>query len=284
MKNYDLKEKLIKARQAKGWTQMDLAEKSKISLRTIQRIELGQVNPRAYTIKQLFEIIGLDFSEILENSGDSDSKIPHSSFRLSKNFLWRISDLFNLKTNTMKKVTILTIIFSAICAGIFISTFSVKAQKSNEFDLTKYTKMNSRGIIYFFPRGIRFSISNMKDTADYRFLSDLVQEYKNKIFLNNKYVGKALNSDTVIYSNGELVIRSSFWEFAPFYGRKIHYLIPKGIPINDFSVQIDTANIIVPGHHIREFDYQIYLDGEFQFKLQDNDTVIYSDGKIELLE
>lgn len=284
MGNYDFGEKLIQARQAKGWTQMDLAEKSNISLRTIQRIESGQVNPRAYTLKQLSEIIGLKFPEILENSGDSDSRIQHSSFRLSKIILWYITDLFNLKTNTMKKVTILTIFFGAVCIGLFSLINESKAQDLDNIDYSKFMKLGERGVIYFLPKGEKAFISNLKDTADCVILGDKIQQYKNKIFLNGKYVGKAFKSDTLVYLHGKVLIKSSYWKFTSSYGQKIHYLIPNGVPINNLSVQIDTENIFVPGHHIREFDYQIYLDGDFQFKANANDTVIYREGKIELIE
>jgi transcriptional regulator with XRE-family HTH domain len=43
--------KLVEIRKAKGLTQEEVAEKCKITVRTIQRIESGIVNPRAFTIK-----------------------------------------------------------------------------------------------------------------------------------------------------------------------------------------------------------------------------------------
>ena len=54
---------LEKIRKAKGLTQDELAEKCKINVRTIQRIESGDVNPRAYTIKIISSILGYDFFE-----------------------------------------------------------------------------------------------------------------------------------------------------------------------------------------------------------------------------
>lgn len=284
MKYYDFGKELIKARQAKGWTQMDLAEETNISLRTIQRIESGQANPRAYTLKQLSEIIGLDFSEMLENSGDRNSIMPHSDFKLPKLILWHITDLFNLKTKTMKKVTVLTIIFSAILFGLFSLTFESEAQDLDKIDYSKFMKLGEGGVTYFLPKGEKTYISNVKDTADCVIMGDKIQQYNNKIFLNGEYIGKAFKSDSLIYLDGEVFIKSSYWKFTSSYGQKIHYLIPNGVPIENISVQIDTENIFVPGHHIKEFGYQIYLDGEFQFKVKANDTVVYRDGKIELIE
>ena len=44
-----------------GFTQEEVAEKCKITVRTIQRIEAGLVNPRMYTIKMLTDF--LDFEK-----------------------------------------------------------------------------------------------------------------------------------------------------------------------------------------------------------------------------
>ena len=186
MRKHNFGNRLIQARQAKGWTQMDLAEQSHISLRTIQRIESGQVNPRTYTIKQLSEIIGLDFFEMLENSGGSKSKNRHSDFNLPKYILGHISDLFNLKTNTMKKVTILSLITIITSVSLFSVISNSNAQSTGGSDKKNHTETNSRGIVYLIPRGQKTVASNMKDTADLRVGDNLIQEYKGNIFLSLK--------------------------------------------------------------------------------------------------
>ena len=47
-------------RMAKGYTQQELADLARISLRSVQRIENGEVLPRSYTLRVLAE--NLDFS------------------------------------------------------------------------------------------------------------------------------------------------------------------------------------------------------------------------------
>jgi len=47
-------------RMAKGYTQQELADLTRISLRSVQRIENGEVLPRSYTLRMLAE--NLDFS------------------------------------------------------------------------------------------------------------------------------------------------------------------------------------------------------------------------------
>ncbi|MEO8405694.1 MAG: helix-turn-helix transcriptional regulator [Chitinophagaceae bacterium] len=52
------------ARLAKGYTQKEVSEMSNISVRSIQRIESGDIVPRSYTLKALSEILGTSFETI----------------------------------------------------------------------------------------------------------------------------------------------------------------------------------------------------------------------------
>ena len=55
--------KLIKElRIKKGMTQEELADKTELSARTIQRIENGEVDPRAYTLQMIAQALEVDFS------------------------------------------------------------------------------------------------------------------------------------------------------------------------------------------------------------------------------
>jgi uncharacterized Tic20 family protein len=63
MKQPELGLKVAELRQAKALTQEQLAEKCEVSARTIQRIESGEVDPRAYTLRCLAEALGFDFEE-----------------------------------------------------------------------------------------------------------------------------------------------------------------------------------------------------------------------------
>ncbi len=56
-----------KHRIAMGYTQQELADVSNISLRSIQRIEKGQVNPRIHTLKVLAEHLGFSLDFLKEN-------------------------------------------------------------------------------------------------------------------------------------------------------------------------------------------------------------------------
>jgi uncharacterized Tic20 family protein/DNA-binding Xre family transcriptional regulator len=63
MKQPELGLKVFELRQQKGLTQEQLAEKCEVSTRTIQRIESGEVDPRAYTLHCLGDALAFDFEE-----------------------------------------------------------------------------------------------------------------------------------------------------------------------------------------------------------------------------
>jgi len=63
MNQPDLGLKVSELRQLKNLTQEQLAETCEVSTRTIQRIESGEVDPRAYTLQRLSETLNFDFEE-----------------------------------------------------------------------------------------------------------------------------------------------------------------------------------------------------------------------------
>jgi transcriptional regulator with XRE-family HTH domain len=139
----ELGKKIANYRKAKGLTQEDLVEKCNLSVRTLQRIEAGEVTPRAYTVKLIFEALELNY----DNSFDSnlmDNKGLFSNWL--EQFFISFLDLFNLKTNTMKKVTILSIMLSCIAFGLFTFVLDGKAQDKNNkaTTITENEKFNNQ--------------------------------------------------------------------------------------------------------------------------------------------
>lgn len=63
-------------RKKLGLSQEALAEKANVSLSTIQRIEKGTVNPRAFTIKVLAETLGIDILELTSFPSQDESLKP----------------------------------------------------------------------------------------------------------------------------------------------------------------------------------------------------------------
>lgn len=68
--------KLIKElRIKKGMTQEELADKTEVSSRTIQRIENGEVDPRAYTLQMIAKALEVDYNLFVENETDEEQEI-----------------------------------------------------------------------------------------------------------------------------------------------------------------------------------------------------------------
>ncbi|MEM6687430.1 MAG: helix-turn-helix domain-containing protein [Bacteroidota bacterium] len=63
MKQPKLGKKIAALRKEKGLTQEELIEKCNVSIRTIQRIEAGEVTPRSYTINAIFEALEYNVAE-----------------------------------------------------------------------------------------------------------------------------------------------------------------------------------------------------------------------------
>ena len=62
-----LAEQVKAARKNRNWTQSDLAMRCGVTLRTIQRIEKGEVTPSAYTLGKLVELLALEQEKSSQN-------------------------------------------------------------------------------------------------------------------------------------------------------------------------------------------------------------------------
>ena len=112
MKQPDLGRKISELRKAKGFTQEELVEKCNISVRTLQRIETGEVTPRSYTIKTILAALDYDLSTIAEDDGtvfqstlekfkqylllDVDMSTPAEVIMKQLNMAWILGILFFL--------------------------------------------------------------------------------------------------------------------------------------------------------------------------------------------
>jgi transcriptional regulator with XRE-family HTH domain len=142
MKQPDLGKKIAELRKAKGLTQEELVEKCNLNVRTLQRIESGEVTPRSYTIKAIFTALDHNVYDSYEITRNKFRETRFIVFSWLEQFYRYFLDLFNLKTNTMKKISILSIMFSVVAFGLFIMTTEIKAQKENKA-LSQITDDNS---------------------------------------------------------------------------------------------------------------------------------------------
>jgi transcriptional regulator with XRE-family HTH domain len=75
MKQPELGRKITELRKEKGLTQEELVDKCNISVRTLQRIETGEVMPRVYTVKTILAALDYDLSKISDDEDDFMDKV-----------------------------------------------------------------------------------------------------------------------------------------------------------------------------------------------------------------
>ncbi|MBD0832914.1 helix-turn-helix domain-containing protein [Aestuariibaculum sediminum] len=193
--------KLIEVRTSKGLTQEEVAEKCNVSVRTIQRIESGIVKPRAYTIRKISNILEFDFFEISEQNCDEDNE----SLEVNKHsILWYIKDLFNLKTNTMRKLLILTApLFIFLCLFGLNASCQQKellAEIEGTWQLCGKDSLISTNVEGFGKSRIKviskgtFTVTEMK-VKDSTLFADFVGSYK---------IEKNIYIEKILYTNPAL--------------------------------------------------------------------------------
>ena len=125
MNQPELGRKIVELRKAKGLTQDELVAICNLSVRTLQRIESGEVMPRSFTIKAIFFALDYNIYETTQLSPENEDSMGVATTNWLEQIYRYVFDLFNLKTNTMKKLLILSAI--TIC-GIFLFTGITNAQ------------------------------------------------------------------------------------------------------------------------------------------------------------
>jgi len=151
MKQPDLGKKISELRQAKGLTQGELAEKCNISTRTIQRIESADVTPRSYTIRLIFSSLEYDiYNSFGRFSYGLDRTVYKIRIWLGQLYTY-IIDLFNLKTNTMKKLSILSATFVVVSFLLFFAIAESKGQSASK--VKKSIEAANRDYVRWFNEG-----------------------------------------------------------------------------------------------------------------------------------
>lgn len=143
-------QKISESRKIKGLTQEELAEKAKINLRTIQRIESSENEPRGKTLNLICDVLEIDIKELITRK---------DSFK-EKNIGTKIANGFFLLTLNLVLITIigfLTLqsdaninsIFGGFLISIFLPFFIVFFTK-NMSSIERMLKFGFGYIAFFF--------------------------------------------------------------------------------------------------------------------------------------
>jgi transcriptional regulator with XRE-family HTH domain len=221
MKQPELGKKIAELRKAKGLTQEELVEQCKLSVRTLQRIESGGANPRGYTLRAIFVALDYNTSGSFENL---DIKSSASVFVVRKwleQFYLYVLDLFNLKTNTMKKISILSIMTLSVVLT-FVSIYS-ESEAQTTAGVKQIIAQSNKKFIEWFNGGQVDSLVNLYDNN-----ACLVERGCGKEFIrgyfkveSTKYKFQEL-STTNLSVNDNVVVETGSWKL----------IVPTGIALS----------------------------------------------------
>ena len=110
------KSKIAEIRKQKSLTQENLAEKSYVTVRTIQRMEAGE-EVSSETLKSVSNALDVTVNELFESisSSDKEEEIMEISKEQQKQFNYRKSELFTIKLITFSFIFVFLGLF-----GIFV--------------------------------------------------------------------------------------------------------------------------------------------------------------------
>jgi len=131
MKQPELGKRISDLRKQQGLTQEELVEKCNINVRTIQRIEAGNVMPRSFTLRTIFEVLGVDlnaettieYDKVTIASSDKKKLTPAWVFGIVYiviGIIEIIADVYQFNANT----SILNIISYSFIKGLSILSFT----------------------------------------------------------------------------------------------------------------------------------------------------------------
>jgi transcriptional regulator with XRE-family HTH domain len=150
--------KISELRKVKGYTQEELAELSKINLRTIQRIENDKNEPRGKTLKLICDILEIDPSEFKSNSMNNNNKsVLYILLNIFFYLLLNIILMFVIGFLTLDSEANLNSRIGAFLLSIFIPFYIVYITKSMN-PIERVLKFGSGYILYIimllFARGL----------------------------------------------------------------------------------------------------------------------------------
>lgn len=212
----ELGRKISNCRKTKGLTQQDLVTACNINIRTLQRIEAGEVTPRPYTVKLIFEVLELDFNNSYLPPMSKKELLLKWFKKARLNFI----DLFNLKTNTMKKITILSLILFALVFGI--SSLANKTFAQSEKKVKEIIEHNNSNFVNWFNDGNIESI-----IALYKEDACIIASGCGKIFIKDyyKYIINSCKVVKITTTNlslqKSLAVEKGTWEIQIESGKKI---------------------------------------------------------------
>jgi hypothetical protein len=187
-------------------------------VRTLQRIEAGEVTPRSYTVRIIFAT--LDYKIFDSSKGITSTLIETELFIINwlGQFYRNVIDLFNLKTHTMKKLVILA---TPVLAISIVLIFSISSSAKSHARMAIREKLEQTSsnpkFIQWFNSGQIDSISMrylenacmMADKAPTTFDRSSIQAYFKQLY-DQGYRFSKLKSTSIVISDSLAVDRGEW--------------------------------------------------------------------------
>ena len=217
-------ERIKEIRVAKGMTQLELAEKSGVALRTVQRIENNEVTPSFYSLNAIGEALDIKLNADLFIEGDNkfEFKIVISNFT---NLFADIGTL--IKRNMKTLLVLITVAFGflsyedlrslyvILSDNSIISVSTINCGTKNECDI-ELVKKDDKGIVLW---------KRVIGGTSYDKASQVVKTKEGNYIVvgSTSSFGKG-NYDVLVVkvsSNGEILWQKTYGEFLNDYGLSI---------------------------------------------------------------
>lgn len=122
-----LGKRISELRLGKGLTQQDLAEKCNLNVRTIQRIEAGEVAPRMYTLNLLTTPLAMDLNALNQNTPEIRTLSGKIQFAFIAGITFAVNAIpvvYDLITHQLNPfMHVLTSVIHTISCAVFLAGF-----------------------------------------------------------------------------------------------------------------------------------------------------------------
>lgn len=257
----------IKSRRlSRGWTQFELADRCGVTLRTIQRLEKGEVKPSLFTKTKLKEVLEMEFQEDWKDSGfTSKESFTSKSAKLMQTAI----QFLNPKSLFLAGLSILAIgslfwkeqsSFSSdlgvpisISGGLEIQT--VNCGTESECDI-QVTRKNKNGEILW---------QKIYGGSSYDKASEVIATFDGGFLImgSTSSYGQG-NYDILLIktdANGEVQWQKTYGGFFNEYGKTISYGENGNFLQIEGSQQTCSSPNVSENCEMREWSFRIDLDG-----------------------
>ncbi len=240
--------RITNIRKGKGYTQNDVVEKCNINIRTLQRIESDQVQPRPYTLREILKALDYDydaFCEVSLNSISEDDKVI-----VENEFFDRVGSFINQNKSIMTKT------FFLLCSA-FAILFITNVATTDRFIRPEVdNELLNNEEMALFQMSAKKAAKRIKGTWKMKASTDLTVNEKNTRIMTFKSNGEfsTTNADGSYFNSGRFYFTND--------GKliTIHYKYGKVLRevSNYYKYSIDKDKLIIEGLYVRPLSVKNY--------------------------